>query len=391
MELRDAWPARVTVTEEYPPNFQLATDRLTPLGVRVASVRLTEIDPLPFGDAEFDVVLNRHSAFNCAEVARVLAPGGTFLTQQVHGRSAEELQAAFGVEPLWPDASPDRYVPRLAEAGLDMVNVLTWTGRVTFSDVGALVYYLRAVPWIVPGFSVATHQESLLRLQQRLDAGQAVLTFPMRLYLIEAKRGLDRRAGPRQIVAEGYDRIAETYATWSRLQVVDEVRPRYTSVLLDQQSAGSVDDQGQQVVRRDEVGVDGQPQDAQACVQVMVPDRRVPVRRAAFEQFGAPDVVDQDVDVAVVCADLLGQFVDLFTVEVVDLGRDAETAQIGDQGGCLFDGFGSVVLRAMRAAGATGADHGRAGFAERHGDATASAARCAGNDGQPTAERSRVG
>jgi predicted TPR repeat methyltransferase len=113
------------------------------------------------------------------------------------------------------------------------VNVLTWTGHVTSSDVGALVYYLRAVPWIVPGFSVATHQESLLRLQQRLDAGQAVLTFPMRLYLIEAKRGLDRRTGARQIVAEGYDRIAETYATWSRLQVVDEVRPRYTSVLLE--------------------------------------------------------------------------------------------------------------------------------------------------------------
>jgi SAM-dependent methyltransferase len=190
LELRDAWPARVTATEEHPPNFQLATDRLAPLGVRVASVRLTEIDSLPFDDAEFDVVLNRHSAFNCAEVARVLAPGGTFLTQQVHGRSAEVLQAAFGAEPLWPDASPDRYVPRLAEAGLDMVNVLTWTGHVTFTDVGALVYYLRAVPWIVPGFSVATHQESLLRLHQRLDAGQAALTFPTRLYLIEAKRGL---------------------------------------------------------------------------------------------------------------------------------------------------------------------------------------------------------
>ena len=186
----------------------------------------------PFNDAEFGVVLNRHSAFNCAEVARVLAPGGTFLTQQVHGRSAEELQAAFGAEPLWPDASPDRYVPRLAEAGLDIVNVLTWTGHVTFTDVGALVYYLRAVPWLVPGFSVATHVDSLLRLQHRLDAGEAALTFPTRLYLIEAKRGLDQRTEARRIVAEGYDRIAETYAAWSRSRVVDEARPRYASVLL---------------------------------------------------------------------------------------------------------------------------------------------------------------
>ena len=52
MELRDAWPGRVTATEEHPLNFQLTTDRLSPLGVRVASVRLTEIDPLPFDDAD---------------------------------------------------------------------------------------------------------------------------------------------------------------------------------------------------------------------------------------------------------------------------------------------------------------------------------------------------
>ena len=63
----------------------------------------------------------------------------------------------------------------------------------TFVDVGALVYYLRAVPWFVPGFSVATHQESLLRLQQRLEYRRGSPTFPTRLYLIEAKRGLDQR------------------------------------------------------------------------------------------------------------------------------------------------------------------------------------------------------
>jgi len=82
--VREAWPARVTATEEHPQKLELATERLARLGVRVASVRLTEVDPLPFDEAEFDVVLKRHSTFNCAEVARLLALGGTFLTQQVH-------------------------------------------------------------------------------------------------------------------------------------------------------------------------------------------------------------------------------------------------------------------------------------------------------------------
>lgn len=58
----------------------------------------------------------------------------------------------------------------------------------TFTDVGALVYYLKAIPWLVPGFSVTTHLEPLLQLQERLEAGDTGLSFPTRSYLIEAKR-----------------------------------------------------------------------------------------------------------------------------------------------------------------------------------------------------------
>ena len=94
LQLRGHWPSRVTVTEEYPPNVALVRERLGSLGVRVVEVRLTDIDPLPFATDEFDVVLNRHSAFNSAEVARVLGPGGTFLTQQIFGPAAVHLKGA---------------------------------------------------------------------------------------------------------------------------------------------------------------------------------------------------------------------------------------------------------------------------------------------------------
>ncbi|MCL4829557.1 MAG: methyltransferase domain-containing protein [Caldilinea sp.] len=102
LELHPHWPPKVVATEEYPPNLALATERLAPLGVQVLNVRITDDDPLPFADGEFDLVLNRHSAFNSAEVARVLAPGGVFLTQQVHGLWADDLHAAFGVTPQCP-------------------------------------------------------------------------------------------------------------------------------------------------------------------------------------------------------------------------------------------------------------------------------------------------
>lgn len=188
LSLRQRWPAKVVATENYPPNFALATERLAPHGARVLSVRLTDDDPMPFADGEFDLVLNRHAAFNPAEVARVLAPGGTFLTQQVHGMWAWDLLAAFSAQPQWPDATPAKNVPRLKEAGLAIVQVGEWAGKLRFSDIGAIVYYLKATPWLVPGFTVATHQCALFALQERLVAGEE-LAFFAGLYLIEARKG----------------------------------------------------------------------------------------------------------------------------------------------------------------------------------------------------------
>jgi len=54
-----------------------------------------------------------------------------------------------------------------------------------FTDVGAIVYYLKAVPWSVPGFSVETHLKYLLKLQEQLE-NQKSLSFVARKYLIEA-------------------------------------------------------------------------------------------------------------------------------------------------------------------------------------------------------------
>ena len=184
LKLRKHWPKKVVVTEDYPPNVKLATERLTPLGVKVVKVELADNVPVPFADGEFDLVLNRHSGFNSTEVARILSAGGTFLTQQVHGLWAFDLLTAFDAKPQWPTSTLDKYVPQLKAAGLAIVNAQEWSGRLAFSDVGAIVYYLKAVPWLVPGFSVETHVRTLLKLQSRLENGEA-LAFVARKYLIE--------------------------------------------------------------------------------------------------------------------------------------------------------------------------------------------------------------
>lgn len=187
LKLHEHWPQKVVATEHYPPNFKLATERLSPFGAVVIDVQLSDDGLMPFEPSEFDLVLNRHAAFNPQEVARVLASGGTFLTQQVHGLWAADLLAAFNASPQWPDAAPEKYLPRLQAAGLEIVDQQNWAGKLTFTDVGAIVYYLKAVPWLVPGFSVKTHLQHLLALQQQLRNKKALI-FSARKYLIEARK-----------------------------------------------------------------------------------------------------------------------------------------------------------------------------------------------------------
>lgn len=187
LSLRPFWPPRVAVTEEWPPNVRLARERLEPLGVTVKRAPADVIHPLPFADDEFDLVLNRHSGFGADEVARVLAPGGVFLTQQVHGQSGQDLQAEFGAKPQWPWATSEYFVPCLQAAGLNVVLCRQWEGRHIFRDVGAIAYYLKAVPWMVPDFSIDRHLLSLVRLHERLGA-EGNLRFSTKRYLIEASK-----------------------------------------------------------------------------------------------------------------------------------------------------------------------------------------------------------
>ena len=189
LNLREAWPPKVVATEHYPPNVKLATERLSPFGVNVIDIELSDFGLMPFQEAEFDLILNRHGTFNPDEVARVLTLGGTFLTQQVHGLWAVDLLASFDAEPQWPDATPEKYVPRLKAAGMEIVNLQDWSGNLTFTDVGAVVYYVKAVPWLVPGFSVESHVKYLFNLQEQLQNKKS-LTFSARKYLIEAQKPL---------------------------------------------------------------------------------------------------------------------------------------------------------------------------------------------------------
>jgi SAM-dependent methyltransferase len=187
LSLRDLWPSRVAVTEGYAPNLRLARERLEPLGVQVIESKTPLYDLLPFKDGAVDLVIDRHSGFNAAEVARVLAPGGTFLTQQVDGTNMADLSAAFGAEQPWTWFTLEWVLAQIAKTNLVVERSEAWSGWTRFHSVGALVYLLKAVPWIVDGFSVETHLESLLKLQERLE-NEGTLAFTDKSMLVRCRK-----------------------------------------------------------------------------------------------------------------------------------------------------------------------------------------------------------
>ncbi|MFI4933881.1 MAG: class I SAM-dependent methyltransferase [Caulobacterales bacterium] len=177
------FPGRARAVEGYVPNLAVARRRLEPLGVAVSEGNTRS--GMPFEDGAFDLILNRHGGFRTAEMHRVLKPGGVFLTQQVGGDNLADLVAAFGASLTYPDNTLVKVGGELRALGCEIRREAAWRGPVTFLDVGALVYFLTAVPWVVPGFSVEGHLAALESLQTKVEGGQP-LQFTSTRFLIDA-------------------------------------------------------------------------------------------------------------------------------------------------------------------------------------------------------------
>lgn len=162
-------PPRTAATETYSPNLPVARARLQPLGIEVTE------NPREFPDAAFDLITNRHESYDPREVRRLLAEGGTYLTQQVAGRDLEELNTALGgpphVDATWDLATA---TTALEEAGLE----LTWSREATFTttfhDIGALVLFLRVISWQIPDFDAHTYEDRLRALHADMERGHVL-------------------------------------------------------------------------------------------------------------------------------------------------------------------------------------------------------------------------
>ena len=176
-------PDRVVATEEWRVNVPVAKKRLTPFGFEVVECRSVE---LPFKDATFDLVLNRHEELRPSEAARVLSPGGKVITQQVGRDDWKELRKHFPRKTDFGDLQ-GQYATGFQAAGLKILTNLSHDGKVAFGTLGDFVFMLAVTPWTVPNFSLQRDIDSLMELERECRTENGLELTESRFLLIAEK------------------------------------------------------------------------------------------------------------------------------------------------------------------------------------------------------------
>ncbi|MEJ3653842.1 class I SAM-dependent methyltransferase [Actinomycetes bacterium KLBMP 9759] len=182
------FPRVMVATEGWPPNVAVASARLGPRGAVV--VADSDEPPLPFADGAFDLVVSRHPVRTWwDEIARVLRPGGTYLSQQVGPRSVYEVVEFFlGPQPGSDEPRSVEHARAAAEAaGLEVLDLRLERLHTEFRDIGAVVYFLRKVIWMVPGFTVEQYLPQLREMHELIEREGPFAATTTR-FLVEARK-----------------------------------------------------------------------------------------------------------------------------------------------------------------------------------------------------------
>jgi len=175
-----------SVTEAWEPNVLLCKNKLEPMGIRVEQV-FDDAD-LPYDDQSFDVIINRHEAYDVSEVRRILKPGGLFITQQVGSKNNEWL-STFLIEGFQShdDFNLQTEVRKFEDCGFHIKDQQEAFPSMRFYDVGAVVYFAKIIEWEFPGFSVETHMDRLIELQKMLKSKGFIESVEHRFFIIACK------------------------------------------------------------------------------------------------------------------------------------------------------------------------------------------------------------
>lgn len=179
--------SKTAATEGYPPNVNLCREILVPLGIHFQECN--NASDIPFDDASFNLIINRHGEFDAPELHRLLKNDGIFVTQQVGGENDRDLVEMVlpGTERPFPHLNLTEQRQVFEEAGFRILQAEEAFRSITFYDVGAFVWFARIIEWEFPDFSVDRCFDNLLKMHKIIE-DHGKITGTIHRYLIVAKK-----------------------------------------------------------------------------------------------------------------------------------------------------------------------------------------------------------
>jgi hypothetical protein len=167
-------PKLTVAYEEWWPTVPAARSQLSHLGVHlvialgsndnVTLPNTADRPGLPFRAGAFDVILNRHEAFDPFEVRRIIKTRGRFLTQQVGSNEAASVRRLLGLPVDNREWTATAAVSQLEAASWVIEEQQEERLTMTFADIGALIGYVRSIPWAFEDLDWASVKPRLQQL-----------------------------------------------------------------------------------------------------------------------------------------------------------------------------------------------------------------------------------
>ncbi|MFO7815416.1 MAG: methyltransferase domain-containing protein [Halanaerobiales bacterium] len=179
-------PPNTYATEGYEPNLPLAKERLNPRGIEVKEVKN---DVLKFEDNFFELITNRHESYSVKEVYRVLDKKGIFITQQVGSKNCLEINEKLGavVDMGLGEWNLKKAITELKATDFNILTKSEEFPILRFYDIGALIYYLKAVPWQVTDFGVDKYYLKLREIHEHIEENNYFEVKEHRFFIIAEK------------------------------------------------------------------------------------------------------------------------------------------------------------------------------------------------------------
>jgi hypothetical protein len=179
-------PKNVYATEGYIPNIPIAEKRLNEKNIILKPIK--NDGEIPFENEYFDIIINRHGFYNVKKKKKTLKKDGIFITQQIGGLNGIDINIAFETKTMTHiEWCLIKNIGIFQEVGMEIIEYSENIGKMKFMDIGALVYYLKCIPWQVEDFSIDKYYKKLEIMNEIIIKNGFIDFINHRFYVIIKK------------------------------------------------------------------------------------------------------------------------------------------------------------------------------------------------------------